>query len=51
MGLLWGPFGKATRALPQFPEFLRRVGLADLWEQHGPPEGCRRLAPRDYACE
>jgi len=50
-GLLWSPYGKATRALPQFPEFLRRVGLADLWEQHGPPDGCRRLAPRDYACE
>jgi TolB-like protein/Tfp pilus assembly protein PilF len=50
-GLLWGPYGKATRALPQFPEFLRRIGLADLWEQHGPPDGCRRLAPRDYACE
>jgi TolB-like protein/Tfp pilus assembly protein PilF len=50
-GMLWSPFGKATRALPQFPEFLRRIGLADLWEQHGPPEGCRRLAPRDYVCE
>jgi TolB-like protein len=50
-GLLWSPYGKATRALPQFPGFLRRIGLADLWEQHGPPDGCRRVAPRDYACE
>jgi TolB-like protein len=50
-GALWGPYGRSARALPRFSEFARRVGLADLWERQGPPDGCRRLGPRDYACE
>jgi TolB-like protein/Flp pilus assembly protein TadD len=50
-GLLWGPYGRAARGLPGFPEFARKVGLADLWDRHGPPDGCRRVAPRDYACD
>ena len=50
-GVLWGPYGRAARASPAFPEFLRRVGLADLWDRNGPPDGCRRVAPRDYRCE
>jgi TolB-like protein/Tfp pilus assembly protein PilF len=50
-GVLWGRYGRAARALPSFPEFARRVGLADSWDRHGPPDGCRRVAPRDYRCE
>jgi TolB-like protein/tetratricopeptide (TPR) repeat protein len=50
-GVIWSPHGRAARALPGFPEFVRRVGLADLWEEHGPADGCRRVAPRDYRCE
>jgi hypothetical protein len=46
--LLWGPYGKAARA---FPEFLRRTGLAALWDRHGPGDGCRRIAPGDYRCD
>ena len=50
MGWLWGPYGRAARALPGFPEFLRKIGLADLWEHHGPGDGCRRVAPREFVC-
>ena len=50
-GMLWGPYGRAARGLPMFPEFARKVGLADYWERHGPPDSCRRIAPRDYVCE
>jgi hypothetical protein len=48
--LLWGTHGAAARSSPEFPEFLRRTGLADLWEREGPPDLCRRVGPRDHAC-
>jgi TolB-like protein/Tfp pilus assembly protein PilF len=51
MALLWSPYGHAVRILPEFPEFARRFGLADVWEKYGAPEGCRRVAARDYVCE
>ena len=50
-GVLWGPYGRAARALPAFPEFARKVGLAEYWDRHGPADGCRRIAPRDYRCD
>jgi TolB-like protein/Flp pilus assembly protein TadD len=50
-GVLWGPFGRAARALPAFPEFVRKVGLAEYWDRHGPPDGCRRLGTLDYRCD
>jgi TolB-like protein/tetratricopeptide (TPR) repeat protein len=50
MSWIWGPYGRTARASPAFPEFLRKIGLADLWERHGPGDGCRRIAPRDYVC-
>jgi len=48
---LWGPPGRAARRAPGFAEFARKIGFADLWERYGPPDGCRRVAPRDYACD
>ncbi len=48
---LWSPYGNAARRLPQFSEFARKVGWADVWDQYGPPPGCRRNAPRDYSCD
>jgi TolB-like protein len=47
---LWGRYGQAVRTAPEFPEFLRRMGLADQWDREGPPDLCRRVGPRDYAC-
>jgi len=48
---LWTAWGRDARRLPQFAEFARQVGWADLWEQYGPPDLCKRRAPRDYVCE
>ena len=47
----WGTFGRPARRDPGFSEFARRFGWADLWERYGPPDGCRRVAARDYACD
>jgi len=48
---LWAPQGAAARKLPQFPEFVRKLGLSELWDQRGPPSGCRRAANGDYVCD
>ena len=47
----WGPPGRAARRATGFAEFARKVGFADVWERYGPPDGCRRVAPRDYSCD
>jgi TolB-like protein/Tfp pilus assembly protein PilF len=48
---LWSPRGQAARTSPAFPEFARRVGFAELWDKHGPPDLCRKDANGDYRCE
>ena len=48
---LWTKWGREARGLPQFAEFARQVGWADLWDQYGPPDLCERRAPRDYVCK
>ena len=51
LALLWGPYGKTTRQLPEFAAFARQVGFAELWDLRGPPDLCRRVGPMDYRCE
>lgn len=51
LNMLWGPRGRDARRLPEFPEFARRMGFAALWDQHGPPDRCRRRGPGDYVCD
>jgi TolB-like protein/Tfp pilus assembly protein PilF len=51
MRWLWSPFGAAARRLPQFPEFVRKIGLAALWDRYGAPDDCHALAPLDYRCD
>jgi TolB-like protein len=48
---LWSPRGQAARTSPAFPEFARKVGFAELWDQYGPPDLCRKAANGDYRCE
>jgi TolB-like protein len=48
---LWSPRGKAARTSPGFPDFARKVGFAELWDQYGPPDLCRKDANGDYRCE
>jgi TolB-like protein len=49
--LLWGPIGEEARRLPEFAGFARTVGLARLWDVHGPPDLCRRVKPGEYVCD
>lgn len=51
LALLWGPYGKSTRSLPEFPDFTRRIGFAALWDTYGAPDLCRKEANGDYLCE
>jgi hypothetical protein len=48
---LWSPRGKSACTTPDFPEFARKVGYAELWDQYGPPDLCRKDANGDYRCE
>jgi TolB-like protein len=48
---LWSPRGKAARTSPGFPDFARKVGFAELWDQYGPPDLCRKDPNGDYRCE
>lgn len=49
--VLWNRGGSATRRSPEFPEFARKLGFAELWDAYGPPDACRRVAPLDYRCD
>ena len=48
---LWTHWGKQVRTLPQFPAFVRKIGLAELWDRHGEPDLCRKRPEGEYACE
>jgi len=48
---LWSPNGRTIRAMPQFAAFIKKSGLADLWDKHGAPELCHRKGPGDYVCD
>ncbi len=50
IALLWGPYGRAARTSPEFAEFARKVGLAELWDTQGPPDLCRKDANGNYVC-
>jgi TolB-like protein/Tfp pilus assembly protein PilF len=49
--LMWSPQGKPMRALPEFPAFLRKMGLYALWDQYGPPDLCSKNDQGDYVCQ
>jgi TolB-like protein/tetratricopeptide (TPR) repeat protein len=38
-------------ASPAFPDFLRKVGIADYWDRVGAPSHCRKDATGDYRCQ
>ena len=48
---LWSSHGKQARVLPEFPAFLREMGLIVLWDKHGPPDRCKKNGTGDYRCE
>jgi len=51
MGELFSPTLAEARRTPEFPEFLRRIGLAAYWDEFGAPEQCRKNAKGDYNCD
>jgi len=48
---IWGRDGVEARRLPQFADFARDYGYTEIWDRHGAPDGCRRVAPGEYACD
>jgi len=50
-GLVWSHYGRSLRASPEFPAFVRKVGLAALWDRDGPPDLCRREGDGRYICD
>ncbi len=48
---LWSPRGQSVRAAPEFPDFARRVGLVEVWDQHGPPDMCKKDDEGDCVCQ
>jgi hypothetical protein len=48
---LWLPKARELRALPEFKTFTRKIGLVELWDKHGAPDLCRRVAAGEYACD
>ena len=48
---LWNSQNRAVRRLPEFAEFARKIGFAELWDKYGPPDLCKKNAAGDYACE
>jgi len=51
LALMWSPYGRDVRLLPEFPAFTRRIGFADVWDKYGAPDDCRREASGDYVCQ
>jgi len=49
--LLWLPMLREVRRHVGFPEYTRLIGFAALWDAHGPPDACRRVAAGEYRCE
>jgi TolB-like protein/Tfp pilus assembly protein PilF len=49
--MLWSPYGRQARSLPQFSEYVRKVGFAAVWDRYGEPDRCHRQASGEYACE
>jgi TolB-like protein/DNA-binding winged helix-turn-helix (wHTH) protein/Tfp pilus assembly protein PilF len=45
---MWLPEFKEVRALPEFRELIRRMGLDDYWRAHGPPDACNHGASEPF---
>lgn len=50
LGELLRPTRTDALRAPEYPEFVRRTGLAELWDAFGPPEYCRKAPNGDYLC-
>jgi TolB-like protein len=48
---LWSPTFSDLRQLPEYKQFMRDVGLVELWKVRGWPEICLALGEDDFECE
>jgi tetratricopeptide (TPR) repeat protein len=49
--VLWQPYGRPARLLPQFSEYVRKIGFAAVWDRYGEPDYCHKQASGEYECE
>ena len=49
--VLWSPYGRPARLLPQFSEYVRKIGFAAVWDRYGAPDYCHKQASGEYECE
>lgn len=47
----WGETGVHAFDDPGFADFVRRFGLAAVWDKYGPPDRCKKNDKGDYVCE
>ena len=45
---MWLPEFADVRALPEFTDLVRRMGLDDYWRIHGPPDACNHGMPEPF---
>lgn len=50
LALMWSPYGRDVRALPEFSAFTRRIGFAEVWDTYGAPDDCTREGAGNYVC-
>jgi hypothetical protein len=48
---VWDNTHVQLRAMPEFSQFARGMGLASLWDQVGPPDLCQKNGKGDYVCK
>jgi TolB-like protein/Tfp pilus assembly protein PilF len=48
---LWSPTFSDLRQLPEYKQFMRDVGLVELWKVRGWPEICQAIGEDDFECE
>jgi hypothetical protein len=49
-GALFRGLWPEVLASPKFPALARQVGWAELWDDHGAPDMCRKAASGDWLC-
>ena len=47
---VWLPQLAAMRQLPEFRDYLRKIGLVEYWQRYGWPEFCRSTGAHDFEC-
>ena len=48
---LWAPEFSNLRSTPEFKQFLRDIGLVELWQSSSWPDLCHPLGDDDFECE